>query len=220
MNAVLFEKQQQLLARAEKAPLELPPPLPQPNARDFSTNRKRKMTGLEAALQEERDAIVRRRREIRQAEEDEDFRQRYHEEAIARILARYSQQQSSAPESLSSPPILSAPPSPTQPPPLCDSDSGHKDAAETAEALRPRRGVRRTQKLVDNSQAAKELAASKGWKGKGPIRRKPGKKAAAAAAEMSQLLDGYLLLQVYKVERSCGSTSSIRVGHMNNLNCD
>jgi len=79
MNAVLLEKQQQLLARAEKAPLELPPPLPQPNARDFPTSRKRKMTGLEAALQEERDAVVRRRREIRQAEEDEDFRQRYHE---------------------------------------------------------------------------------------------------------------------------------------------
>ena len=46
MNAVLIEQQQQLLARAEKAPLELPPPLPQPNARDFSTSRKRKMTGL------------------------------------------------------------------------------------------------------------------------------------------------------------------------------
>jgi hypothetical protein len=73
-----------------------------------------------------------------------------------------------------------------------DSDGGHRDAAETTEAPRPRRGVRRTQKLVDNSQAAKELAASKGWKGKGPTRRKPGKKAAAAAAaEMSQLLDGY-----------------------------
>jgi hypothetical protein len=72
-----------------------------------------------------------------------------------------------------------------------DSDSGHRDAAETTEARRPRRGVRQTQKLVDNSQTAKELAASKGWKGKGPTRRKPGKKAAAAAAEMSQLLDGY-----------------------------
>ena len=77
INAVLLEKQQQLLARAEKAPFELPP-LPQPNARDFPTSRKRKITGLEAALQEERDAVVRRRREIRQAEEDEDFRQRYH----------------------------------------------------------------------------------------------------------------------------------------------
>jgi hypothetical protein len=72
-----------------------------------------------------------------------------------------------------------------------DSDSGDRDAAETMEALRPRRGVRRTQKLVDNSQTAKELAASI-RKGKGPTRRKPGKKALAAAAEMSQLLDGYL----------------------------
>jgi len=30
------------------------------------------------------------------------------------------------------------------------------------------------------------------WEGQGPTRRKPGKKALAAAAEMSQLLDGYL----------------------------
>jgi hypothetical protein len=74
MNAVLLEKQQQLLARAEKAPLELPLPLLQPNARDFSTSRKRKMTGFEAAFQKERDAVMRRWREIRQAEEDEDFR--------------------------------------------------------------------------------------------------------------------------------------------------
>jgi hypothetical protein len=45
--------------------------------------------------------------------------------------------------------------------------------------------------LVDNSQIAKEVAASNG-KGKGPTSRKPGKKALAATAEMSQLLDGYL----------------------------
>ena len=50
MNAVLLEKQQLLLARGEEAPLELPPPLPEPNARDFPTSWKRKMTGLEAAL--------------------------------------------------------------------------------------------------------------------------------------------------------------------------
>jgi hypothetical protein len=50
MNAFLVEKQQQLLARVEKAPLELPSLLPQPNARDFPTSRKRNMTGLEAAL--------------------------------------------------------------------------------------------------------------------------------------------------------------------------
>jgi hypothetical protein len=30
------------------------------------------------------------------------------------------------------------------------------------------------------------------WKGKAPTRLKPGKKALAAAAEMSQLLDGYM----------------------------
>ena len=181
------------------------------------------MAGLEAALQEERDAVVRRRREIGQAEEDEDFRQRYHEEAIARILARHSQQQqSSAPPSPSPSLSLSAPPPPLNPPPSgmsssssspsssnsdSNSDSGsgsdsgsvsgsvsgsrHRDAAKTTEAPRPRRRVRRTQKLVDNSQTAKELAASKGWKGKGPKRRKPGKNAAAAVAEMSQLLDGY-----------------------------
>jgi hypothetical protein len=60
MNAVLIEKQQQLLARSEEAPLELPPPLPKPNARNFPTSRKRKMTGLEAALQEERDKVTER----------------------------------------------------------------------------------------------------------------------------------------------------------------
>ena len=39
MNAVLLEKEQLLLTRGEKAPLELPPPFPEPNARDFlSTN--------------------------------------------------------------------------------------------------------------------------------------------------------------------------------------
>jgi hypothetical protein len=59
INAVLLKKQQQLLAQAEKAPLELLLPLLLPNAYDFPISRKRKMTGLEAALQEERDAVVR-----------------------------------------------------------------------------------------------------------------------------------------------------------------
>jgi hypothetical protein len=49
MNAVLLEKQQ-LLARAKETPLKLPPPLPQPNAREFPTSWKRKMTGFEAAI--------------------------------------------------------------------------------------------------------------------------------------------------------------------------
>ena len=47
-----------------------------------------------------------------------------------------------------------------------------------------------TQKLANNSQIAKDIAASKGkGKGKGPTRRKPGEMALAARAEMSQLLD-------------------------------
>jgi hypothetical protein len=50
INAVLFEKQQQLLTQAEKAPLKLPPPLLQPNACNFPTSRKRKITVLKAAL--------------------------------------------------------------------------------------------------------------------------------------------------------------------------
>ena len=70
MNAVLLEKQQDLLARAEESPLELPPSLPQPNAREFPTSQKRKMTGFEAAIQEGHDTIVKRRREAIKAQED------------------------------------------------------------------------------------------------------------------------------------------------------
>jgi len=137
------------------------------------------MTGLEAALQEEHDKLVRRRREIRQAEEDEGFRLQYREEAVGRINARHSQEQQSFHLPPSSPSISAS---------VSDSDPGK--AVETAEAPRPKQGVQRTQKLVDNSQIVKELAA---WRGKAPTKRKPGKKAlAAAAAEMSQLLDGYL----------------------------
>ena len=69
MNAILLEKQQQL-ARAEQIPLELSLPLPQPNGREFPTSRKRKMTGFEAAILEERDALVRRQRDAQQAQED------------------------------------------------------------------------------------------------------------------------------------------------------
>jgi hypothetical protein len=48
-------------------------------------------------------------------------------------------------------------------------------------------------KGADNSQTAKEVAASKGkGKGKGTTMQKPGKKALAAAVEMSQLLDSYV----------------------------
>ena len=41
--------------------------------------------------------------------------------------------------------------------------------------------------LAENSQIRKDVAESRV-----PKRRKPGKKALAAAAEMSQLLDGYV----------------------------
>jgi hypothetical protein len=169
MNAVLLEKQQQLLARAEETRLELPPPLPQPNAREFPTSRKRKMTGFEAAIQEERDALVRCRRDAKQAQEDEDHRLQYREEAVSRIIERHSQQQQSPPPSAS------------------DSDSDSDSDSETGEPERPRRGVRRTQKLIDNSQTTREMAARSK-----PMKRRLGKKALAAAAEMSQLLDAYV----------------------------
>ena len=159
----MLEKQQQLLARAEETRLELPLPLPQPNAREFPTSRKRKTTGFEAAIQEEREALVRRRQDAKQAQEDEDHRLHYREEAVSRIIERHSQRQQSPP------------PSPS------DSDS------ETGEPQRPRRGVRRTQKLIDNSQTTREMAARSK-----PMKRRLGKKALAAAAEMSQLLDAYV----------------------------
>jgi hypothetical protein len=182
MNAVLLEKQQQLLSRAEQSPLELPLPLPQPNAREFPTSRKRKMTGFEAAIQEERDALVRSRREAMQAQEDEDYRLQYRKEAVAQIIERHSQQDQ---PSLQPPINISSSSSSSS----SDSNSDGDGDSETEEAQRPRRGVRRTQKLVDNSQTAKDIAV---LKGKAPKRRKPGKKALAAAAGMSQLLDGYI----------------------------
>ena len=152
---------------------------------------------------------MRRRREIRQTEEDEAFRLQYRKEAIARVNVHHSQQQQSSTPPFLSPsssvpvpsPLLNPPPSGMPPSSSSssssesnsDNDSEPGDAAGTAEASRPRPGVRRTQKLVDNSQTAKEVAASKGkGKGKGPMSRKPGKKALAVAAEMSQLLDGYV----------------------------
>lgn len=49
-NAALIKKQQELFAQAETAPFKLPPLLPQPNACDFPTSWKRKITRHEAAL--------------------------------------------------------------------------------------------------------------------------------------------------------------------------
>ena len=87
MNVVLLEKQQQLLARAEETRLELLLPLPQPNAREFPTSWKSKMTEFEVAIQEKRDTFVRCRRDAKQAQ-DEDYCLQYHEEAVARIVER------------------------------------------------------------------------------------------------------------------------------------
>jgi hypothetical protein len=58
-----------------------------------------------------------------------------------------------------------------------DSESGEPQGQQ------PRRGVRRTQKLVDNSQIAKEVAVVRS-KGKGKS-HKLGMKALSAAVEMS-----------------------------------
>jgi len=90
--------------------LELPPfPLPQPNAREFPTSWKRRMTGYEAAIQEQRNAAVRCRRQLIQAPEDDDFRQAYTQEAVARIIERHSQFDPPPPPSLS--PASPTPPS-------------------------------------------------------------------------------------------------------------
>jgi hypothetical protein len=185
MNAVLLEKQQ-LLARAKETPLKLPPPLPLPNAREFPTSWKRMMTGFEAAIQEERDAVVRRQRDATQAQEDEDYRLQYREEAVERIIERHSQQQQSPPPSLA--PRMPQPQSPLNIPSNSDSGNDNDSDNETGKLQRPRRGVRRTQKPVDNSQTARELAAARSK----PMKRRLGKKALAAAAEMSQLLNVYV----------------------------
>jgi hypothetical protein len=50
ISAVLLKKQQQQLARAKLAPLQLLDPLPQLNAYEFPTSRKRRMTAYEAAI--------------------------------------------------------------------------------------------------------------------------------------------------------------------------
>jgi hypothetical protein len=195
MSAALLEKQHELLARANAAPLELPPALPQPNARDFPTSQKRKMTGHEGALQDEIDVAVRRRREAINAQAEYNDRCYYTDQAVKATVERHSQRQEPPSAQPSSPPS----PSPASPIPrsLLVSSSPSLSSSSDSESpheSRPRRGVRRTQKLVDNSQTAREVAAAKGRKGKDkePMRRKPGKKALAAAAEMSQLLDGYV----------------------------
>jgi hypothetical protein len=145
------------------------------------------MTGFEAAIQEERDALVRRRRDAKQAQEDEDYSLQYREEAVAQIIERRSQRQQSPPPFLA--PSMPQPPSPLNISLSSSSSSSNSDSdSETGKPQRPRRGVQRTQKLVDNSQTARELAAAMSK----PKRWRPRKKALAAAAEMSQLLDAYV----------------------------
>jgi hypothetical protein len=78
-------------------------------------------------------------------------------------------------------------PSPSPTPSMSSSTTSSESDGETVKQQRPARRVRRTQKLVDDSQTTKDIAASKA-----PKRRKPGKKALAAAVEMSQLPDGYI----------------------------
>jgi hypothetical protein len=63
IKAVLLEKLLLLLAQAEQIPSKLLLPLPQLNNCEFPTSRKRKITGFEAAILEERDALIRRQRD-------------------------------------------------------------------------------------------------------------------------------------------------------------
>lgn len=74
----------------------------------------------------------------------------------------------------------SPPPSPslTSPTPRSPLISSFPSDSESPYESRPKRGVPRTQKLVDNSQTAKEVGAAKEGKrkGSGPTRRKPGRK--------------------------------------------
>ena len=132
MTAALIEKQYELLARASAAPLELPPALPKPNAYDFPTSQKRKMTGHEAAMQEEIDAAVRRRREVIEAGVEYNDRRHYTEQAVRDIIERHSQRQKPLP---SPPPatsflLLLLPPLGTASPPtnlgLGEVSGGHK----------------------------------------------------------------------------------------------
>jgi hypothetical protein len=117
---------------------------------------------------------VRRRRDAKQAREGEDYRLQYDEEAVARIVGRHNQRQQSPPPS----------PAPSIPQPSSSSDSD----SESEEPERPRRGAQRTQKLVYNSQTARETAAVRSK----PMKRRLGKKALVAVAEISHLLDAYV----------------------------
>jgi hypothetical protein len=164
------------------------------------------MTGHEAALQGEVDAAVKRRREAIEAQAEHDDRLWFTEESVRGIIERHSQRDEPPP---SYQPLCPSPlPSANIPSPSSmsfsdesssssnNSENNSDNRGEIGEPQRPRRGVRRSRKLVENSQTRKDVEASKAkgkGKGKAPKMRKPGKKALQAAAEMSQLLDGYIL---------------------------
>jgi hypothetical protein len=93
MSTALLEKQQELLAQANAAPLELPPAFPWPNARDFAGSQKRKITRHEAALQEEIDVAVQRRREVIEAQAEYNNKCHYTDQAVRAIIKRHSQRQ-------------------------------------------------------------------------------------------------------------------------------
>ena len=57
------------------------------------------MTGFEAAIQEDCDDFVRRRRNAKQAQDDEDYRLQDRKEAVARIIKCHSQREQSLPPS-------------------------------------------------------------------------------------------------------------------------
>jgi hypothetical protein len=95
-----------------------------------------------------------------QAQEDEDYRLQYREDAVAQIIERHSQRdQPPPPINISSSSSSS------------DNNSDNNSDCETGEPQRPRRGVQRTRKLIDNSQTAKDIAASKAPKGASQGRR-------------------------------------------------
>jgi hypothetical protein len=185
MNTVLLEKQQELLAQAEQAPLELPAPLPQHNAQEFPTSRKRKTTSFEAAIQEERDALVRRCKEAIQAQEDEDYLHQYKVEAVVHNIERRSQSQQLSNPPPASPPHIVIPPLSGMS--IIDissssssSESDRPDDEGTREAQRPRRRVWRTQKLWSTTvrqrkmlqlQRAKAKAKAKDRRGASQGRR-------------------------------------------------
>jgi len=127
------------------------------------------MTGYEAALQEEVDAAVQHRREVIQAQDDADFRQRWFDRSVKDIIERHSQRDDPPLPNINEP-ALSYQPLPSPPLPSPDSTSSSTKASsssssdsdiegEPAENLRPRRGVRRSRKLVENSQAVGITAA-------------------------------------------------------------